>query len=98
MQRFAWTQSIRGTGSHDRSTFRARRAPGEDVNPLLVILDLDETLVHGTEHPLARPADLRVGPYFVYQRPHLTSFLSALRERCSLAIWTSAGRDYAHGV
>lgn len=68
------------------------------VNPLLVILDLDETLVYGTEQPLARSADLRVGPYFVYLRPHLGSFLSVLRERYSLAVWTSAGRDYAYGV
>ena len=28
--------------------------------PPLLILDLDETLIFGTETPLARPADLRV--------------------------------------
>jgi len=31
----------------------------------LLVLDLDETLVHATEQALDVPADFHVGPYFV---------------------------------
>lgn len=68
------------------------------MKPLLVILDLDETLVHATEEPFERAAQLQVGPYFVYFRPYLNAFLTVLRERYQVAVWTSAGRDYAEEV
>lgn len=32
----------------------------------LLVLDLDETLIFGTERELERPCDFSVGPYFVY--------------------------------
>lgn len=68
------------------------------MDRLLVILDLDETLVHASEVELSRPADFQVGPYGVYRRPHLDAFLDGLRERFDVAVWTAAGHDYARGV
>ncbi|MCA9148118.1 MAG: HAD family hydrolase [Planctomycetales bacterium] len=60
----------------------------------LLILDLDETLIHGSDVRLHREADFRVGPYHVYVRPHLEEFLSIASELFELAIWSSATADY----
>lgn len=68
------------------------------ANPLLVILDLDETLIYSSEGPLDREADGRVGRYFVYRRPHVRSFIEALSRDYQVAIWTSATADYAADV
>jgi RNA polymerase II subunit A small phosphatase-like protein len=64
----------------------------------LVILDLDETLVYGAEHPLDRPCDFNVGPYFVYKRPFLAEFLVAVLEWFEAAVWSSAASTYVEGI
>ena len=64
----------------------------------LLILDLDETLVHGAETRQHRDADFTVGPFFVYKRPHLKSFLQATSDHFDVAIWSSASSDYVHGI
>lgn len=61
----------------------------------LLILDLDETLVHATEGPAFGPAHFRLGSYHVYRRPHLDTLLAAASDWFDLAVWTSAGSDYA---
>ena len=45
--------------------------------PILLILDLDETLLHATEEPLRRGHDFLMDPYAVYLRPFLSEFLTA---------------------
>ena len=64
----------------------------------LLILDLDETLIHGVKEPLADTPDFRVGPYFIYKRPGVHPFLSLCQEHFELAVWTSASADYAEEV
>ncbi|MEM9998929.1 MAG: HAD family hydrolase [Bacteroidota bacterium] len=64
------------------------------TSPLL-ILDLDETLWHATETPLDRPADFCVGPYHVYERPHVRTFLKESAALFDLAVWTSATSGFA---
>ena len=64
----------------------------------LLVLDLDETLVHATEHALERDADFRVGPYFVYRRPHLEDFIRRVGELFEIGVWTSSGSAYARQV
>ncbi|RKH56484.1 phosphoprotein phosphatase [Corallococcus aberystwythensis] len=59
---------------------------------ILLVLDLDETLVHSSEKPLAREADFQVLGHFVHVRPHLEPFLRECASRFRLAIW-SAGTD-----
>ena len=68
------------------------------MNSRLLILDLDETLVFATEEKLARDEDLRVGPYFVYKRPGLDSFIEFAFNYFKVAIWTSSSRNYANGT
>lgn len=64
----------------------------------LLILDLDETLVHASESPLEHPHDFEVGPYVVYRRPGLDAFIRAMHAHFDLAVWTSSTRLYAEGV
>ena len=64
----------------------------------LLILDLDETLIFGSERELDRPCDFRVGPFFVYERPYLGSFLDSTNEHFDLAIWSSATDGYVAGI
>jgi RNA polymerase II subunit A small phosphatase-like protein len=66
----------------------------DEDNRILLILDLDETLVHAAERPLAQTQDFLVGPYFVYRRPHLGEFLTACAARFRLAVWSTAGDEY----
>lgn len=61
----------------------------------LLVLDLDETLVHAAEVPLAREESFTAGPYFVYTRPHLSQFIEVVLERFSVGVWTSSGEMYA---
>lgn len=67
-----------------------------DQHRKLLILDLDETLVHASERELGRPADLRVAGYHVYKRPHLDAFLDFAFARFSVGVWTSSGPLYAN--
>ena len=64
----------------------------------LLVLDLDETLVHATERPLEQQEDFMVGPYFVYKRPHVDAFVQYALKTFSVGVWTSSGEKYADGV
>jgi RNA polymerase II subunit A small phosphatase-like protein len=66
----------------------------KQMRPLL-ILDLDETLLHASEGLLGRFPDFQMGYYSVYLRPHLEMFLPQVSEWYQLAVWTSASPDYA---
>ena len=68
------------------------------VSRPLLILDLDETLVFGTEKELSRAPDFRVTRFHVYRRPHLLPFLEYCFADFDVAVWTSAGRAYATEV
>jgi RNA polymerase II subunit A small phosphatase-like protein len=61
----------------------------------LIVLDLDETLIHATLEPLSRAWDFRCEPYFVYRRPGLSDFLAKLRTDFEVGVWTSSTEDYA---
>lgn len=65
---------------------------------ILLILDVDETLLHASEEPLDVPADFRCGPYFVSLRPHVREFLRECSTLFRLAIWSSSSADYLHAV
>jgi len=62
----------------------------------LLVLDLDETLVHATTIPKRHPHDFIVGPYVIYRRPGVERFLEFCLERFgSVCIWTSSTLPYA---
>lgn len=70
------------------------------MDPLLVVLDLDETLVFATKTPetVGRTPDFHAGPYSVFKRPGLDRFVAELSQRCSLAVWTASSGSYASRV
>lgn len=70
------------------------------MKKILLILDLDQTLVHTVETPLENfPPSFALSPYHhVYLRPYLKDFLYTCSAYFELAIWSSAKRDYVHQV
>ncbi|MCR9200547.1 MAG: HAD family hydrolase [Planctomycetaceae bacterium] len=64
----------------------------------LLILDLDETLIHAVAAPLRRPHDFQVGPWFVYKRPGVDQFLTRMATDFQLAVWSSATPDYVDAI
>lgn len=64
----------------------------------LLVLDLDETLLHARELPLDRDPNLILFNYFIYFRPYLREFIQQVRSVYKLAVWTSSGRQYANAV
>lgn len=64
----------------------------------LLILDIDETLLHASEVSLGRDPDYLVGKYFVYKRPHLEKFLNFCSQNFELAIWTTATKAFAYEI
>ena len=65
---------------------------------ILLILDVDETLLFALESRLDRQADSHVGPDFVYRRPHLAAFLSECQRHFDIAVWSSSSADYLGAV
>jgi TFIIF-interacting CTD phosphatase-like protein len=63
----------------------------------LLVLDLDETLLHSTETPPTNTnlPTYRVGAYYTRFRPGLQQFLLTVADLYRLAIWTAAGNIYA---
>ena len=64
----------------------------------LVVLDIDETLIYASKNQLDQKHDFEVGPYFVYKRPYVDEFLEFCSEHFDVAIWTTAGEDFASNV
>jgi RNA polymerase II subunit A small phosphatase-like protein len=95
--RRAWPVSM-GDASQAKEVGLRGVAPMDKDEGILLILDLDETLVHAIEQPLSRPCDFFIEPYHVYQRPHLGEFLTACAGCYRLAIWSSGGSDYVRAV
>lgn len=61
---------------------------------MLIILDLDETLIHTTPEPSSNLWAFEYGFYKVFLRPGLSTFLEGLKEHFKVAVWSSASDDY----
>lgn len=60
----------------------------------LLILDLDETLIHSSSKELGRTCDFKVFDFYVYKRPNLDSFLNEAFSNYQVAIWSTGSDDY----
>jgi len=69
------------------------------MNRKLLVLDLDETLIYGSEEALPRPADFNIlGRFDIYRRPHLDEFLAHCFREFRVGVWTSATASYASPI
>lgn len=64
----------------------------------LLILDLDETLVHATKKELEMRAHFRFDEYHVHRRPHLEHFLIEISKHFEIGIWSSADDVYVNEI
>lgn len=94
---------------HDRSTAKQPLASSPPrrprvycvdfgVKPKLIILDIDETLLHSSRRGLRTVHDFLLGNYYVYLRPDVRLLLEFCRRRFRVAVWTSSSRRYALGA
>lgn len=67
-------------------------------NKILLILDVDETLIHATEKKLVQKSDFKIFDYYVYRRPFLDHFLNLIKDDFLIAIWSSASDEYVNEV
>lgn len=74
-----------------------KREP-RSMERILLILDLDETLIRAVEEPLDRPADFRLPDFHVYRRPHLDAFLALVSENFDLAVWSTGNSPYVDAI
>ncbi|MGH1339783.1 MAG: NIF family HAD-type phosphatase [Aureispira sp.] len=70
----------------------------KNKNKTLLILDIDETLLHTTDKKLAQQADFELFGYNVYKRPYLDAFIEAVKDHFLLAIWSSGSDDYVDAI
>ena len=61
----------------------------------LLILDIDESLVHSADNPLDPNFDFRLSSYQVVKRPFLDEFMVNIFRWFNIALWTAATEDYA---
>ncbi len=67
-------------------------------NKILLILDVDETLIYATEKKLNQHSDFEIFGYYIYKRPFLNEFLNAIKDDFLIAIWSSASDEYVNEV
>lgn len=65
---------------------------------ILLILDLDETLIHATEKKLDFESDFKYAEYYIYKRPNLIEFLTEMNKYFKLAVWSSADDKYVNDI
>ena len=70
----------------------------DPLEKLLLVLDLDETLIHATESTLDRTPDFEYADYSVYLRPNLDWFLTTVSSYFRLAVWSSADDQYVENI
>lgn len=70
----------------------------EEKKDILLILDLDENLIHATSSPPNENWNFEVFGYKVYKRPGLAQFIDKIKTEFDIAVWSSASDDYVKEV
>ncbi|WP_299107282.1 HAD family hydrolase [uncultured Tenacibaculum sp.] len=70
----------------------------KEKEKILLILDLDETLIHATETKLEINYDFQYAQYYIYKRPNLIEFLIEMNQYFELAVWSSADDKYVNDI
>ncbi|WP_324726129.1 HAD family hydrolase [Actomonas aquatica] len=69
-----------------------------EIPRLLIVLDLDETLIRATGNPTLDPPDFTIDSYRVRRRPMVHEFLCAAATFADLGIWSSASESYVDAI
>jgi TFIIF-interacting CTD phosphatase-like protein len=65
----------------------------------LLVLDLDETLIHTAYSPLSSGCLIaQQGYFYLYERPYLKEFLDRCSTAYDLAIWSASKVDYVRWI
>ena len=64
----------------------------------LIVLDIDETLLHASITKLDLPLDYKAARTFIYKRPYVNRFLSYCLQNFHVAVWTNASAGFAEEV
>ena len=65
----------------------------------LIVLDLDETLIHATcREDFDQPSDFKVFEQDIYRRPYLDDFLDFCFANFFVGVWSSASSSYAKEI
>lgn len=64
----------------------------------LLILDVDETLIHASTAALEFPSDFVVSDYAVIKRPKLETFLADRSKHYDISIWSAGTEDYVNQI
>ncbi len=65
---------------------------------LVLVLDIDETLVYATQEELNYPPDFEVTFYKIYKRPGLDEFLLKMSSIFQIGFWSSASNHYVKNI
>lgn len=65
----------------------------------LLVLDLDETLIHTAYSPILGGQFIaNWGLFYLYERPHLQKFMDECSAEYDLAIWSASKADYVRWI
>ncbi|GAB2842771.1 NIF family HAD-type phosphatase [Ferruginibacter profundus] len=70
----------------------------DEISDKLLILDLDETLIHASRNKLDISEDFQFDKYFVHKRPYLDQFLIDISKHYRIGIWSSADDLYVSEI
>lgn len=74
------------------------KANQERLPKPLLILDLDETIIHTTNQRIDTAWDFETTNFYVYIRPGLAKFIEAIQAHYKLAVWTAATKEYTSTI
>lgn len=65
---------------------------------ILLIMDLDSTLIYASETEIHKPYDYKVFQFFIYLRPYFLRFLKSVSGCFSLAVWSAGSDKYVQNI
>ncbi len=70
----------------------------EEIKKILLILDVDETLIYASKEETTVKLDAEVFEYKIYKRPYLDEFLASVSQHFKLAVWSTASEGYLREI
>ena len=68
------------------------------MNHKLLLLDLDETLIHSSSSKLDSDEHFKIGQYYVYKRPYLNWCLEEISNHYKIGIGSAADDNYVEEI